>query len=225
MHRKQIAGAMVATALVVPAAAHAHVTLQPNQATAGAFTVENVRVPNERDDASTTKVVVQFPPGFASASYESTPGWTVKVAKSKLAQPIKTDDGEVTEGIDTITWSADGKASAIAPGQFRDFPLSVQIPDQAGQQLTFKALQTYSNGEVVRWIGAPDADTPAPRIDVVAADEPAAASPTAAAAPAAAADSGDDDGGASTGLVVAALVLGAVGVVLGGAAFVRRRAA
>ena len=36
-------------------------------------------------------------------------------------------------------------------------------PDEPGTSLTFKALQTYDDGEVVRWIGAPDADEPAPR--------------------------------------------------------------
>ena len=70
-----------AIALAVPAAAQAHVTLQPNTAAAGAFTRLDVRVPNERDDASTTKVEVQFPDGFASASYEPVPGWDVKVTK------------------------------------------------------------------------------------------------------------------------------------------------
>jgi uncharacterized protein len=49
-----IAGAALAlTALVAPAAAQAHVTVQPNHAAAGAFTRLDVRVPTERDDAST----------------------------------------------------------------------------------------------------------------------------------------------------------------------------
>ncbi len=67
---------------------------------AGAYTRLDVRVPNERDDASTTKVEVQFPDGFAAASYEPVPGWTVKVAKKTLDTPIQTDDGEITEGVE-----------------------------------------------------------------------------------------------------------------------------
>ena len=39
-----------------------------------------------------------------------------------------------------------------------------------GTALTFKALQTYDNGDIVRWIGAPDADTPAPQVTLTAAD-------------------------------------------------------
>ena len=84
--------ATAALALVVPATAQAHVTLQPDTGVAGAYTRLDVRVPNERDDASTTKVEVQFPDGFAAASYEPVPGWDVKVAKKQLEQPIQTDE-------------------------------------------------------------------------------------------------------------------------------------
>lgn len=225
MHRAHVAGAVAAAALIVPAAAQAHVTVQPSRATAGAYTVESIRVPNEQDRAYTTKVDVQFPPGFASASYQSTPGWKVTVRKSRPAKPIQTDDGPVTEQVSRVTWTADSKADGIAPGQFRDFPLSVKIPDRAGRELTFKALQTYSDGQIVRWIGAPDADTPAPRLTVLPASGTAAAGvPASDPAPPAAAG---DGGKASQGLGIAALVLGAIGAVLGAAALlvVRRRPA
>ena len=69
MQRKTAVAAVAASALAAPAAADAHVPLQPNTAAAGAFTVENVRVPNERDKASTVKVDLQLPHGFVFASY------------------------------------------------------------------------------------------------------------------------------------------------------------
>ena len=124
MNRKRITlTSAVALGLVaIPAtAAQGHVTLQPKTAPAGAYVVESVRVPNETDDATTTKVVVQFPEGFAGASYQPVDGWSAKVVKEKLATPVKTDDGEITEGVKTITWTARSKAAGIAPGQFRDF--------------------------------------------------------------------------------------------------------
>ena len=180
MHRKIAVAAVVASALAVPAAAEAHVTLQPNSAAAGAFTVENVRVPNERDDASTVKVDLQLPHGFVFASYEPKPGWKVKMTKAKLAKPIQTDDGPIDEEVRRITFTGHGPNGKIAPGQFMDFPLSVQIPGKPGDKLTFKALQTYSNGEVVRWIGAPDSDTPAPVVTVTGdSAKPAATAPPA----------------------------------------------
>jgi uncharacterized protein YcnI len=213
--------AATAFVLAVPAAAQAHVTLQPKTAVAGSFTRLDVRVPNERDDATTDKVAVQFPAGFADASYEANPNWTVKVTKKKLDTPVKTDDGEVTEGVDTITWTAKSKADAIAPGSFEDFGLSVQVPGKAGDTLTFKALQTYSDGDVVRWIGDESSDTPAPTVAVTAAADSAAATATpaateAAATPAAtAAPATSDDGGSGNGLAVVALIVGALGLIVG----------
>jgi len=206
---RYLLGAALALALL-PTAAQAHVTLQPREATAGAYTVENVRVPNETEDATTTKVAVQFPDGFAGVLYAAQPGWKVEVKTKKLATPIKTDDGEITEGVAQITWTAVDAAHGIRPGQFRDFPLSLKIPDEA-RKLTFKALQTYSDGKVVRWIGAEGSDEPAPVVTVTAAQESghAAATPTPAATPAPA----DDDDGGGNGLAIAALALAAIALI------------
>jgi uncharacterized protein YcnI len=215
-----IAGAAdAAGALAVPAAARAHVTVQPASAAAGAETVLAVRVPNERDDASTVKVDVRLPPGFASASWEAVPGWTVRAVKEKLATPIQTDDGPIDEQIGEIIWTAASRKDGIAPGEYRDFPLLVVIPGRPGQTLTFKALQTYSNGDVVRWIGAPDADEPAPRVQLTAASAASGsggARQQANPSPARAAASSDDGGSDTLGII--ALALGAIGLVVGGVA-------
>jgi uncharacterized protein YcnI len=214
--QRKIAAAVAAGALAAPAAAGAHVTVQPDSATAGDFTVENVRVPNERDDASTVKVDLQLPPGFVFVSYAPRPGWTVKLTRERLAKPIETDDGRIDEQIRRITFTGRGAAGRIGPGQFMDFPLSVQIPGKPGDKLTFKAIQTYSSGEVVRWIGAPGSETPAPVVEVNGGT-----SERAAAAPAKA----ESDGGASTGLGIAALAVGVLALLVGLGAFAlgRRR--
>jgi uncharacterized protein len=219
MKRRTVAIVIAAGALAVPAAAQAHVTVQPTSAPAGASTVLDVRVPNERDDASTVKVDVKLPPGFVSASWESTPGWTVRAVKQKLSKPIQTDDGPIDEQIGEIIWTASGKKAGIQPGEFRDFPLSVLIPGKAGQTLTFKALQTYSNGEVVRWIGAPDADEPAPQLKLTSADAAPRQQANSQRVPVAVKA---DDGG-SNGLSIVALVVGALGLLVGGAALVVAR--
>jgi uncharacterized protein len=169
VHSKKLAVLAAAGALAAPAAAQAHVTVQPKTAPAGAFTVLDVRVPNERDKASTIKVDVQFPDGFAAVSYQPVPGWKVRVITKKLAKPIQTDDGPVSEGVSRMIWTGNRTQGRIAPGQFMDFPVSVKVPGKAGDTLTFKALQTYSDGDVVRWIGAPNADEPAPQVKVTGA--------------------------------------------------------
>jgi uncharacterized protein YcnI len=220
---RRLAGAAAASAVlalaVLPALAAAHVEIAPDSVRAGAETVLTVRVPNELDDASTVKLDLKLPPGFAVAAFEPQPGWSVKVVKQKLATPVQTDDGPIAEGVTEMIWTGSGTgAGEIPPGAFMQFPISVLIPDHAGT-LTFKALQTYSNGTVVRWIGAPDADTPAPRVTVTAA----AASGGHAQVPAAHASASTSSGGASKGLGIAALIVGVLGLLAGGVALLRGR--
>jgi uncharacterized protein len=192
--RTIVVAAVLAASLALASSASAHVTLQPSEAPAGAFTRLDVRVPNERDNAGTTKVEVQFPPGFASVSTERVPGWTATVKTRRAGKEV-----------DTISWSGDGRTGIVKPGQFQDFGISLATPDKPGSKLTFKALQTYNNGEIVRWIGPPDADEPAPQVALM--------SPT----------SGDDGDGAAVWLVIVALALGALGLLAGVGALMRRR--
>jgi uncharacterized protein YcnI len=227
--RHLIPAALAALALTAPATAAAHVTIQPNTAPAGGFTRLDVRVPNERDDKGTVKVDVQMPPGFVFASYEPVPGWSVKITKEKLDKPIEVEGLELDEQVARITWTGDPeRGGIIRPGEFQDFGLSVGMPDgEPGSKLTFKALQTYQGGEVVRWIGPEAADEPAPTVTLTAAasggghSAPGSAAPEPASAPAPSATSGGD----GDGLAIAALVVGALGFVAGVAGLVTKRRA
>jgi periplasmic copper chaperone A len=206
---------LAALALAAPAGAGAHVTLQPEEAAAGDFTVLDVRVPNERDDAATTKVDVQFPPGFVFASYQPVPGWSVQVGMEKLDKPLTSHGEEITEQVSRMTWTA-GDSAGIQPGQFLDFPVSVQIPGEAGDTLTFKALQTYDNGEVVRWIGAPESEEPAPQVTVTEGGGEHGEAHSEEPEP-------DDSGSDGEGLGIAALIAAVLALLIGGAAFARSR--
>jgi hypothetical protein len=78
-----------------------------------------------------------------------------------LAEPVTTDDGTITEAVSEIVWTANTAADALAPGQSTDFVVTAgQLPDTPS--LTFKVLQIYSSGEVVRWIELPSAGDPEP---------------------------------------------------------------
>jgi uncharacterized protein len=219
-----IAAAVAAATLILVGPAAAHVTLQPEEAPAGGFTRLDVRVPNERDNAGTTKVEVQFPPGFVFVSTQPVPGWTATVKKRKLDQPVEAEGEQITEEVDTVTWTGDGQTGIVKPGEFQDFGLSVGVPDKPGTKLTFKALQTYDNGEVVRWIGPPDAEEPAPQVTLTAAgaeeEHAAATEPTSSST---SADEGEDDTGAPTWLAVLALVLGGLGLLAGVLGLARSR--
>ncbi len=154
-----IAGAAAIVALSAGPAL-AHVTVRPNEGLAGGFQSFVVSVPNERDNASTIKVEVEFPP-VASVSFQDVAGWDRKVEMVEFDEPIEAFGEEITEGVGSVTWSG----GEVEPGEFMTFPFSVG-PLPSGE-LEFPALQTYDNGEVVRWIGPPDADEPAAVVNAI----------------------------------------------------------
>ena len=87
------------------------------------------------------------------------------VETTKLAKPVTTDDGQVTEAVSKITWTATD--AGLAPGQFDLFTISAGPLPTNTSKLTFKAIQTYSDGTTVNWIqatvkGAPEPEHPAP---------------------------------------------------------------
>lgn len=233
--RRTMLLAATAAALALPATAGAHVSLHPNTLPAGSNPTIDVRVPNEDDRATVDNVDMQVPPGFIDVSPEIPAGWRATIRTTKLAKPVQTDDGAVTQEVSEIIWSAP-KGRGIPPGSFLNFPILTAIPDaDAGTTLTFKVIQTYSNGSVVRWIEPADsAMHPAPTANVTAAGGqledvsgteagPPAAGSASTPAPARATTT---SGGASKGLAIAALVLGALGLLVGGVALAsgRRRA-
>jgi uncharacterized protein len=234
-HSKLVLAAALG-ALALPASAQAHVSLHPNTLPAGSGPTVDVRVPNETSAARTVRVDVRVPPGFTFLVPEPVPGWTARVRTERLAKPITTDDGTVTEQPTQVTWTAAG-GGGTPPAQFQDFPLELVVPGKAGEVLSFKTVQTYSNGSVVRWIEGPAAEHPAPTVNVTAeggfiqdeagdAGPPAPGStPGAARAPAPATTTATKSTGASRGLGIAALVVAILGLAAGLAALGTRRKA
>jgi uncharacterized protein YcnI len=210
-----VAGTAAALTLALAVPASAHVTVSAGAAVQGGYSTVTFKVPNESDDASTTKIEVNLPPDapVASVSVRPVPGWTAVAEKAKLAAPIDAHGTQITEAVSKITWTAAGGAG-IRPGEFQTFDVSMGPLPQT-DQMVFKSLQTYSDGTIVRWIDEPATDgtepeSPAPVLKLAAAGDgaPAATGPAVTAAPAPADPS-------STGTV-----LGVIGILLGLAALV-----
>ncbi|MGW3609758.1 YcnI family copper-binding membrane protein [Micromonospora sp. NPDC005163] len=210
--------------------ASAHVTVNPKEATQGGYARVAFRVPNESDTASTTKVEIVLPENapVGSVSTMPVPGWTVAVEKRKVDPPIEVHGTPITEAVAKLTWTATGDAG-VKPGQFQEFPVSMGPLPQV-DSMVFKTLQTYSDGNVSRWIDEPAAggeepENPAPVLTLAAAAPSGSAAPaTSANAAGAPADDDDDEGeGTAVGLGIAGLVAGIAGLVLGGLAFARTR--
>ncbi|MFF4899437.1 YcnI family protein [Streptomyces sp. NPDC001068] len=210
--------------LAVSSPAFAHVSVQPEGTAAkGGYAVIDFKVPNERDNASTTKVEVNFPADHPLASVMPQPmaGWKIDVTKSKLAKPMEMHGEKISEAVTKVTWtSQDDKG--IEPGYFQKFPLSVGALPEDTDELVFKAIQTYSNNEVVRWIevqqkGQEEPENPAPTLTLSAATDDHHGTTTAEDTAAKTETTASDDSGSSGGSDTTARVLGVVGIVAGAA--------
>jgi uncharacterized protein YcnI len=226
-----LAAAGVLTAAGV---ASAHVTVHPESYAKGATDgVLSFRVPNEENTAGTTKVQVFLPTDHPVLGVLVTPqdGWTAKVTTTKLKTPVKTDDGTITEAASEITWTG-GK---IGAGQYEDFNVAFgQLPEDT-DQLTFKTLQTYSDGKTVRWIEEASAgqelENPAPVLELTAKSAQDGDSGAPSASAATSKTSGSSKPAASSsdstarGLGIGGLVVGVLGLAAAVFAVLRSRSA
>lgn len=224
---KRLLLCFLAAAVAFPAAAAAHVTIQPGEWEPGAFATMVVRVPNESDAAATTSISMQFPEEVLTARFQPHPTCDREVEMAPLDQPVE----DITERVASVTWTCE---PGIAVGEFDELGMSFQIPEDAaeGDEILFPTVQTYSDGEERAWVDPdPEAESPAPRVTVIAAEEEAApgattteeSSDSEAAVPAVSTD-GDDDGMATVAIVLAIIGLAAGLIALGVALFRKPRA-
>jgi len=150
------------------APALAHVTTNPDSTPKGGEITLGFRVPNEQPNANVTKVDIVLPTDhpLLGVLVQPVSGWTSTVTEVKLNPPVQTDDGPVAQAVSEIVWTS-VSGGGTAPSQFQEFPILVQRLPTDADQAVFKALQTYSDGTVVRWIDpvvagqkAPDHPTP-----------------------------------------------------------------
>jgi uncharacterized protein YcnI len=212
VHRRQglLAAAAVALGASSPVpGASAHVTLQPTAGRPADLQRYRVIVPNEREAQATTGVDLRMPAGITFALVEAVPGWRTQVVKR----------GSM---IRELRW----RRGRVPPGGYAELHFIARNPVRTGA-IAWKALQRYDDGSVVRWIGSPTSDQPAPvtqlsesatPVDVVSTHgEFAPKASGGAQAQAQAATSGDDGGdGLALGVAIAAVVLaaGALGLQL-----------
>lgn len=154
---------------------------------------------------------------LAFVSVQPKAGWTYTVRKTKLATPIESDDGAVTETVSEIDWTS--TTGAIKPGEFDEFRLSVG-PLPKADRMVFKAIQHYSDGTDVSWIeqsaaGGAEPEFPAPTLQLAASGAAGGATPSASTVTVQVGAPATGDTG-SNGTVIAGLIIGGLGVMLGG---------
>jgi uncharacterized protein YcnI len=226
--------------LVLAGPASAHVTLHSYEAVeGGSDALIQIRVPNEMSNATVTGLEVDFPAAtpLIGLYVQPTPGWGFQVTNTNLTNPVTTDDGTITQYVSRVVWSG----GSIPVGGYQDFDIDVsQLP--MAPVLTVKALQTYSNGQIVRWIQLPGPqgqvpDYPAPTLALAPATPSGSGAPTTTAAPAQSQAAGPSLSTSSLAkkssvstadtLGIVGIVVGALGLIVGalGFAAARRRTA
>jgi uncharacterized protein YcnI len=158
--------------------------------------VFTVRVPSEKD-AATTQIKVAIPDNVNISRFEPKSDWIYEIEKG------------AEDKIVSVTWQATG--NGLGAMEFGEFRMQGKVADDA-RELVWKAYQTYSDGEVVEWTGAPDADKPASVTTVTAATGDGHGDGHGAPSVAAAGGTDEDKSGGSNGLY---LTLALAGITLG----------
>lgn len=210
----------IASLALAASVASAHVSVLPAEAPAGANQSYTVRVPSEKE-TPTVKVRVEFPPEAVVSRFMPKAGWTREVEKDSAGKIV------------AATWSG----GRIASDEYEEFGFIARNPKETGK-ISFKAFQTYGDGETVAWANAEGQERPASVTTITtataastggsieqpgqsAAGAPAGASTSSgAAAPPAASGRGTSDLGLFIALGAAGLAL--VGIALAAVSLARR---
>jgi uncharacterized protein YcnI len=137
------AGFLIAAAAAAPASAH--VTITPSDTTAGAYTVLTVSVGHGCEGSPTTRLAIEMPEEILAVTPTLLPGWQVDKKMVDLDQPLEDAHGNsVTERVDQVVYTAD---EPLADGYRAAMELSLQLPDAAGETLTFPVVQSCAQGE------------------------------------------------------------------------------
>ncbi|WP_198169392.1 YcnI family copper-binding membrane protein [Herbidospora daliensis] len=189
--------ALIVVLVGIPSPASAHVTVTPSTTAAGAHAVLQFSVGHGCAKSATTKIAIQLPAQITSVAPTRAAGWTI------------------VQQVASVTYSAE----IPLPDGYREvFEIAVTLPEAKGTTLVFPTIQTCERGEAA-WTEVPqdgqdvgELEQPAPSFVV---SEPAVDPHHHASA--------QPQSGGGGVLTFAALTLGVLGSVLGGAALVRQR--
>jgi uncharacterized protein YcnI len=143
--------AVAGTALLSPAVVSAHARISPPVSVAGKLQLYSLAVPTEKENLTTTKIVMTVPDGFGIDSFvPPPPGWTQQVTQSGSGE-----SAVVTK----VTWTG----GRTPTGEDSLFQFLAQ--PASSKTYAFHVQQTYSDGSIVDWSGPEAADAPAPTIE------------------------------------------------------------
>lgn len=166
--------AVAAFAISLPA--HAHITFENKEVTAGSTVKFVLRVPHGCADSSTIAVRIAIPAELSEVGPQQKEGWTIAVlrdgsdATASIEAASDMQSGEAGAPIKEISWSG-GK---IKDAHYEKFAFNAKIDAAAtGRDLFIPIVQQCESG-VHRWIEVPGAggssdklESPAPSVKVL----------------------------------------------------------
>ena len=163
--------AVIAATIVVPA--HAHVTLEAQEARVGSGFKAVVRVSHGCAGSATTAIRVKIPDGVIAVKPMPKPGWTLETKTGPYGKTYAHfHNSKLSEGVSEVSWSG-GKLSDAHYDEFV-FTSFLSGDLEAGKTLYFPVVQECEKG-VHRWIEVPAAgksgehlDEPAPAVKLLA---------------------------------------------------------
>lgn len=139
--------------LVTPSPAFAHAVVFPRASPGGAYEKYVLRVPNEKDVA-TTRVEIRFPSGLRVVSFGEVQGWQLQELR---------DSANAIVG---AVWTG-----SLPAARFVEFPF-VAVNPTDHVTLSWPVFQTYAAGERVDWTGAEGSERPASSTRIGSTDSP-----------------------------------------------------
>jgi uncharacterized protein YcnI len=137
--------------LALPAMADAHARVSPPVSVTNELQLYSLAVPTEKDNLTTSRIVMTVPDGFGIDSFvPPPPGW------HQVIQQTGSGNNAV---ITKVTWTG-GKTPT---GEDSLFQFLAQ--PASSKTYTFQVQQTYSDGSIVNWAGPESSDAPAPTIE------------------------------------------------------------
>ncbi|MGH3360135.1 MAG: YcnI family protein, partial [Nocardioidaceae bacterium] len=169
------AAALAAGAIALGAApASAHAEMTPSTTVAGEYAVLTFSIGHGCDGSATTDVAIDIPEGIDVVTPTINQGWTIAKQTEPIPNVDASDPDAITERTTRVTYAA---KTPLADGYRDTFELAVPLPDKAGETLTFPTIQTCEKGETA-WTQVPEEgqseeelETPAPAMELTAADE------------------------------------------------------
>jgi periplasmic copper chaperone A len=131
-----------------PALAHAVI----NQTTAepGTLITAEARITHGCAGQATNAVTITMPEGVTRVTPRAMSGWTVAVTMRDLPAPITLHGQQITQTVDTITWTG----GSVPDFAWEQFEFRFQAPATPGRVLYFPLVQTCATASE-RWINIP----------------------------------------------------------------------